>query len=288
MDWTHRPLTVVLPCLFRAPFEVTPDELFAALDAARGAGFAGASLWTMHLDQLEAQRMRPAAVARALAERGLEVSMLSAFSGWASAPLDTPAVGAEVERLIERAGILGTRRIMAAARGPLDGTIESVAAIFGSACARASERGCEISLEFLPETGIGSLRAAWDLISRSGAENAGILLDAMQWQRAGREAPVLDEIPGARIHMLQLCDGPADPRDVVDLGGMTQRDLPGDGAIDLLDLLARVGARGAAPALEVEVFHPELRSAGAGEAARRMVRAARELLAGAARRRSAR
>jgi sugar phosphate isomerase/epimerase len=282
MDWLRRPLTLVLPCLFRSPFEVTPDELCAALDAARDAGFAGASLWTMHLDQLEAKGMRPPAIASAVATRGLQVSMLAASSAWASAPLDAPAVHAELERLIERAGILGTRRIMAVARGPLGGTVESVAAALASACARAAEQGHEISLEFLPDTGIGTLRAAWDLISRSGAANAGIVLDAMQWQRSGRETAVLEQLPGARIHMLQLCDGPPDPADVVDLGGMTQRDLPGDGGIDLLDLLARVDARDAEPALEVEVFHPELRSAGAREAALRMARATRELLSRAA------
>jgi sugar phosphate isomerase/epimerase len=281
MDWTRRPLTVVLPCLFRAPFEVTPADLLGALDAARDAGFAGASLWAMHLDHLESRGMRPGAVARALDERGLEVSMLSAFSGWASAPQDRSSVHAELERLMERAGILGTRRIMAVARGRLGGAIESVASVFGSACARAAERGLELSLEFLPGTGIAKLRSAWDLIARSGAANAGIVLDAMQWQRAGRETEVLGEVPGPRIHMLQLGDGPADPTQVVDLGGMTRRDLPGEGQIDLFDLLARVAARGADPALELEVFHPELRSLGPAEAARRMARAARRLLASA-------
>ena len=288
MDWTRRPLTLVLPCLFVAPFEVTPDELFAALDAACDAGFAGASLWTMHLDQLEAQGMRPPAIARGFSERGLEVSMLSAFSGWANAPFDTSAVHAELERLIERAGILGTRRIMAVARGPLGSGVESVASAFGTACARAAEQGLEISLEFLSRTGVASLRTAWDLLSLSRAMNAGIVLDAIQWQRAGRETSVLDEVPGSHIHMLQLCDGPADPMQVVDLGGMTQRELPGDGSIDLLDLLARVAARGADPALEVEIFHPELRSAGAVEAARRMAGATRRMLASASLVRAAR
>jgi sugar phosphate isomerase/epimerase len=282
MDWTRRPLTLVLACLFRSPFELTRDEFCSALDAAYEAGFAGASLWTMHLDQLEAKGMPATAVASAVAARGLQVSMLSAFSGWASAPLDTFAVHSELERLLERAEVLGTRRIMAVARGPLGGTLESVATALASACARAADRDHELSLEFLPGTGIGTLRAAWDLISSSGAANAGIVLDAMQWQRAGREVGVLDHVPGARNHMLQLGDGPADPAEVVERGGMTQRDLPGDGGIELLDLLARVGARGAQPALEVEIFHPELRSAGAREAARRMARATRELLSRAA------
>jgi len=279
MDRALRPLTLVLPCLFRAPFEVTPGELCTALDAARDAGFAGASLWTTHLDQLEARGMPPAAVAKAVTERGLGVSILAAFSGWASAPQDASAAHSELERLIARAEILGTRRIMAVARGPLGGAIPSVAAALASACARAAERDLEISLEFLPGTGIDTLRAAWEVISGSGAENAGIVLDAMQWQRAGREISILEQLPGSRIHMLQLCDGPADPEAVIDLGGMTQRDLPGEGGIDLLDLLARVAARSAAPALEVEVFHPALRAAGAREAARCMASATRELLA---------
>jgi sugar phosphate isomerase/epimerase len=283
VDWSVRPLTLVLPCLFRAPFEVTHAELCGALDAARAAGFAGVSLWTMHLDQLEAQGVRPAAVARTVAERGLKVSMLSAFGGWIAAPRDPSAISGEIGRLIERAELLGTQRIMAAARGPLGGEIESAATAFGAACALAGERGLELSLEFLTGSGIGSLGAAWDLVCRSGAPNAGIVLDAMQWQRAGREIAVLEAMPGSRIHMLQLCDGPVDPAAVVELGGMMQRDLPGEGSIDLVDLLARVGARAADPALELEIFHPELQSAGPGEAARRMAKAARELLASASR-----
>jgi hypothetical protein len=69
---------------------------------------------------------------------------------------------------------------------------------------------------------------------------------------------------------------------------MMQRDLPGQGGIDLLGLLTRVGARAADPALELEIFHPDLRSAGAREAAGRMAGATRVLLASAARARAAR
>ena len=77
---------------------------------------------------------------------------------------------------------------------------------FGNLCRRAATEGLRCDLEFMPVFGIPDLQTAWDIISKVGAPNSGIVLDLWDYVRSGFDPALLSTIPGERIMAVQLCD----------------------------------------------------------------------------------
>jgi len=272
-------LTVVTGTLLETPFTPEISELCAALDAMQKAGIAGGSLWISQCDHLAAQGLSRSDLQALHEERGLHVSMLGALTAWSIRPRDRDAIVAEVDAALAWAAALGTRRLMAVSPTPLTEEWEAVIEGFALACQRAEESQAEVSFEFLQRGGIRDLSTSADLITRSGCENAGLVLDAFQWMRSGCDEKTLRSIAPERIHMLQLCDASADASLDQDLGGMTRRHLPGKGDIDWVQLIRILDEMGAVPLIEIEVFDPLLLSRGVDAMARELMGSSLKVLA---------
>lgn len=112
---------------------------------------------------------------------------------------------------------------------------------FVQICALADERGLGVDIECMAWRGIASPAACLDLIDRSGAANAGYLVDALHHIRCGGAPDDIAAMPRGSVRSAQLCDAPlAAPGDAAALiaearGG---RLLPGDGGLPLRDIIA--------------------------------------------------
>ena len=69
---------------------------------------------------------------------------------------------------------------------------------------------------------------------------------------------LLATIPGERIGYVQLCDAAGEPVGDSLTEAMTNRLLPGDGAVDFGALLSQLDGMGATPYVATEIFNPEL------------------------------
>ncbi|MEP7206538.1 MAG: sugar phosphate isomerase/epimerase [Casimicrobiaceae bacterium] len=78
--------------------------------------------------------------------------------------------------------------------------------IFARYCEAARAADIRIALEFLPYSRIRDLAGALDLIARSGATNAGVLIDVLHFVRSGGQARDLRGVDPRRIGYVQLCD----------------------------------------------------------------------------------
>jgi sugar phosphate isomerase/epimerase len=78
--------------------------------------------------------------------------------------------------------------------------------LFARYCAAAAQANIRIALEFLPYSGVRNLAAALRVIERSGARNAGLLLDALHLDRSGASAQDIATIDPQKIVFAQLCD----------------------------------------------------------------------------------
>ena len=56
--------------------------------------------------------------------------------------------------------------------------------------------------------GVKTLRQAWSIVSSADRPNGGIVFDTLHYVRSGSTLDMLKEIPGDRIHCVQLNDGP--------------------------------------------------------------------------------
>jgi sugar phosphate isomerase/epimerase len=263
------PVGVALATLVIDPGNSSPAELLEAADAATDAGFATLTVWPQHI-VTPGQPRRAADVAP---WRG-RVSAVESALGFTRGA--TPELAAAAGQMVDLAADLGASMI---AVSTMRSVVEDLAAaadglaVVASAAARQRLTVC---LEFLPWTGIASLAAAWEIISRPGLENVCVVVDSWHFQRqpGGPDHSVLESIPGSRIPYVQLCDaGPnVEAGDDVMAEAMTRRLLPGDGIVELGRLQQSLDLIGAAPLYVVETFNTELASRGPRAAAAQMRR----------------
>ena len=108
-------------------------------------------------------------------------------------------------------------------------------------CELASGFGMTIDVEFMPWTAVPDFDAARSLVESCGASDAGILIDALHFQKSRSALSAVRALSGSRLHYVQLCDGPAeyDPSpDAMLHAARHERLMPGFGDIDLVGLCA--------------------------------------------------
>ncbi len=272
-------LAICLSTLFADPLgDIDMEEFEQAADAAARAGFAGVSWWTLHHAVLTGGGATDADIAAVFERHRLDVRAVEAVTTWASAPTHRESVLADAMGAFDVAGALGAEQVLAVTMDPtLPAQAPDGLALVAD---RAAARGLELTLEFLPWSGIPDLRAAWELVSAAGRDNVHICLDPWHWQRqpGGPDWETLREIPGDRIGMVQLDDA-AEPtdRDLMD-ETMSSRLPPGEGVIDIQALLRALDTIRADPLVCPEVFNTDLRTQGPDLLARRVMAGCRSVI----------
>lgn len=175
---------------------------------------------------------------------------------------------------------LGASNILVAAYDP---ELERFADRFAELCDAAALYGLTADLEFMPWTSVPDLPSASRIVESVARPNAGILIDALHFDRSQSAIGDIAKIPATRFHYWQLCDGPAErPATMEELmrAARTERLFPGEGGIDLV-ALAR--AMPADIPISLEVPTAELaRTTDATTRARRALEGARRVMAAAA------
>jgi sugar phosphate isomerase/epimerase len=153
-----------------------------------------------------------------------------------------------------------------------------IASYFGQLCDRAAEHGLLVHLEFLPWTQIKDLPTALEIVQMAERPNGGIMLDSWHHFRSQIGNEVLDAVPGERIAGIQLNDAPARPGPDVVMETLRHRLLPGEGDIDLVDLMQRLRKIGCSAPIGVEIFSERLAQLPAEEIARQAAASTRAVL----------
>ncbi|MFR0367533.1 sugar phosphate isomerase/epimerase family protein [Streptomyces sp. MCC20] len=115
---------------------------------------------------------------------------------------------------------------------------------------------------------VDSLPLLAELLHDTKTGNAGVLVDSFHWAAAGADPAHITSLGTSAITHVQIADipqhGPGTTGELTD----TQREFPGDGALDwkaFADALTRADYTGP---VSVELFNPHLRALPAGEIAR--------------------
>ncbi|MEP7062859.1 MAG: TIM barrel protein [Betaproteobacteria bacterium] len=179
--------------------------------------------------------------------------------------------------LLEAGVTLGASSVLVAGDDPDEARL---AASFARLCEVTAPFGMTANLEFMPWTAVADARAALRILDAAGRPvNAGLLVDALHF---GRSSTTLDDIaalPHAHLHYAQVCDAEAGRHFTVQElihTARSERQLPGDGNIDLASLFALLP-----PGIAIGVEVPnQVRCAELGERewARRALAASRAVL----------
>jgi sugar phosphate isomerase/epimerase len=256
---------------------IAADRVRAILDAAQDAGFDGVSIWTAHHDFAVADGMTSEGYFEYHGERGLSVPVSEVILEFASA--DADAIVDASAHVLDVSAQAGASYVIAACLEPEVGPIADVARGLALVCDLAADRGLQVSLEFMATAAVATLRMALDVIEAADRDNLGLVLDLWQWfrQPGGPDLPRLRSVPRERVHVLQLNDahgcGP-------NLTSAEQglRLLPGDGVVDIAEVLQVLDEIGADPMIISEVFSSELSALEPTENAQRQYAAARAVL----------
>jgi sugar phosphate isomerase/epimerase len=137
---------------------------------------------------------------------------------------------------------LGARHILVAGYDP---DLVRFVNRFAEFCEAAARHGLSGDLEFMPWTAVPDLVTAKRIVEQTGQANAGILIDALHFDRSQSLIGDIAGIPADRLHYWQLCDAPAE-RPATTEGllhtARAERMFPGEGGLDLIPLVRAMPA----------------------------------------------
>ena len=144
------------------------------------------------------------------------------------------------EAMLATGARLGARYVLVAGNDPDEARLTSNLAAL---CALAAPLKLAVYLEPMPWTDVRDLTQAARIVDAAAQANAGVLIDPIHFDRAGNRAAQIAAVPAQRLGYLQFCDAPAaHPTSLDELlhQARAERQLPGEGGLDLRGILAAV------------------------------------------------
>lgn len=188
-------------------------------------------------------------------------------------------VARSFEAFLEAGRELGARHTLVAGYDP---DLERFSDRFAEYCEMAGRFGLTADLEFMPWTCVPDITTAARIVEKVSSPAAGILVDALHFDRSGGRFEDLRKIAARRLHYWQMCDAPAErPATTAGLihAAREERMFPGEGGLDLVGLTKEMPAD---ITISIEVPTVELaKTVDAETRARRALRGARAVVAAA-------
>lgn len=229
------------------------------LTAAVAGGYDGISIWPQDVERAQAEGLDLSDLRNRIEDAGLVVADVDPLLAWS--PLVMPQAGealfelAAPEVFFEIGEALSARSVNVVQGFGNHLDFDRGAEDLALVCDRAAEHGLLVTFEFLPWTGVPTVAAALELVTRCGRPNATIMFDSWHWYRGGADLAMLASIPGDKIGSTQFNDAPAEPWKSLPEEAMQARLSPGEGAIPLVSLVETLDTIGSRAPIGVEVIH---------------------------------
>ena len=251
-------------------------------EAAAAAGFTGIGLHCDDLPRTVAAGVDVAEMRAVLRLNGLQLVEIEFLGGWAFSPSDSGGISPTLAGIEAVADALGGRQVSAgefSGDTPLDTeeALDHAAQALRANADRLAERGLLVALESFPWSALANTSIVIDLLRRAQAPNAGLLIDVWHFYNGGGQPGLLVDLPAAGITGVQLNDGPLVHENFLQ-HARTERQLPGEGDLDVIGLIQAVRRTGFTGPYCVESNTREFRALPVAEAARRAADSATSVL----------
>ncbi len=224
------------------------------LEAVARAGFDGVEIFD---NDLVASPLSPSEVARRCADLGLTIDLFQPVRDVQGVPPDRfPAVLHRVRTKLEVMAELGADRLLACSSVASDSSpdLDLTAEQLHAVAALAAEYGATVAFEALAwGRHVHRVGQAWEAVVRADHPALTLAVDTFHMLARGDGGASLDGIPGDRIGFLQVADAP-----LLDMGMLEwsrhHRCFPGQGTLDVPDVVAATLAAGYRGPVSLEVF----------------------------------
>jgi sugar phosphate isomerase/epimerase len=233
--------------------------------ATKLAGFGQLSLHPHETRVTVKGGLRPEDMLEIAAENDVAITRLDPLSNWNPRWLPTNMDASYIDgfdieateffELCEQLGIKYCSLNATFAEGIY--TVDEVIEHYASTCDLAARYHVTCDLENLPMWGVKTLRQAWSIVASANRPDGGIVFDALHYVRSGSTLDMVKEIPGDRIHCVQLNDGPLRlPAGVTLEENCFDRGWPGTGEFPLVEIVRTLADMDALRQVSPEVFSP--------------------------------
>lgn len=254
------------------------------LRAAAGAGFKAVTLNSALYKEAKNSGLTDEEFAQKLQSNGLNVSDIDPLFNWLPSSVSLPGddviavcTQTSMYEVFELAHLVNTDLVNAPLGLASPDSEQQIIDCFAELCEKAQQENLRVCLEFMPFNQVSNLTTASRIVTKAGFTNGGIMFDCWHHHRGGGTAAELLELPGEQLFAVQLDDALPEPMDNVIDETLNHRLLPGEGCIDLVQMVKNIESIGANVTYDVEVFNTPLRSFNAAQRAQRL-RDASELI----------
>ena len=241
-------------------------DLETFLSCAASAGFQAVTLNTAYYREAQEKGYSDKDLGQLLTDHGLTVSDIDPLFNWmpdsvsleGSDPISLCSQ-ASMEDIFHLAHVAGTEIVNAPLGFSNPDSEQQIVDGFAALCERASREGLRVSLEFMPFNQVPNLATAARIVEQAGCANGGIMFDCWHHHRAGGTAEDILRVPGEKFFAMQLDDAMPQAMDDILDETLNHRLLPGEGCINLPEILGALQTVGAGVIYDVEVFQASLR-----------------------------
>ncbi|MEM8497563.1 MAG: sugar phosphate isomerase/epimerase family protein [Pseudomonadota bacterium] len=255
------------------------------LEAAASAGFDAVTLNSAFYIEARTAGISDEDFARRVRDSGLYVSDIDPLFNWLPGVTALPGddaislcTQASMDDVFELAHLVGTDLVNAPLGFATPESEQQIVDGFAALCEHAQQQGLRVSLEFMPFNQISNLETAARIVKQAACSNGGIMFDCWHHHRGGGVAEDILAVPGEHFFAFQLDDALAQPMADVLEETLNHRALPGEGCIDLHQILKNFDAVGAELVVDVEVFNEALRSLTTTQRAEKLYSASRAII----------
>jgi len=233
-------------------YATLPDVSFRTrVECASHAGFQAISLFPEGFHKArENEGLSAADMKKILADNNIYIAELDPMLSWI--PDIHPTNDEEIFYRIAES--IGARSINVVHAGVEQLPEHQIVAALGGLCERAAKYDLLVHIEFLPWTQINSITSAYRIVEQVNQINLGIMFDSWHHFRSQTDNSDLLKIPGSSIFAIQLNDAPQNSAYDIFTETLQHRLLPGEGDINLREIISYFKQIGVTAPVGIEVF----------------------------------
>lgn len=244
-------------CYASGPTEVSPFDFRDRVETAHKVGYRGVGL--VHADIMSvSNRIGFKTMKQILDDNDMKYVEVEIISDWftdGEKRKRSDKVRADLMRAAEQLGawhvkIGGDIDNEGRNPWPMDRMIKD----FDKLCAEAADIGTRIALELMPFSNLATIDQGLELVRGSGAKNGGIMLDIWHLARGNIDFDQIRKMPKETIFWVELDDAWPEVEGTLYNDTIHNRELPGEGSLDIQKFLRAVRDVGYDGAYGVEIL----------------------------------